>query len=154
MSQLLERTVFHTSRLLEYFSLKELQLQLGAPPNAWPIALLKELLDNALDGCEAAGLTPQIAVTVEPDAVSVRDNGPGWPAETLTRSLDDRVRVSDKGHDVSPTRGQRRREIGASGPADGARLGAVASGSMSGCGGPFFLKQAATPGGHKIALPA
>ena len=83
-----------------------MQLQLGAPPNAWPIALLKELLDNALDGCEAAGLTPQIAVTVEPDAVSVRDNGPGWPAETLTRSLDDRVLVSDKGHDVSPTRGQ------------------------------------------------
>ena len=49
----------------------------AAPKTQWPIALLKELIDNALDACETAGLPPAIEVTVEPDSVSVRDHGPG-----------------------------------------------------------------------------
>jgi DNA topoisomerase VI subunit B len=49
---------------------------------------------------------PTILVTVEPDAFSVQDNGPGLPAEVLARSLDYTVRVSDKAYYVSPTRGQ------------------------------------------------
>jgi DNA topoisomerase VI subunit B len=36
----------------------------------------------------------------------VQDNGPGLPAATLARSLDYLVRVSDKAHYVSPSRGQ------------------------------------------------
>jgi hypothetical protein len=38
--------------------------------------------------------------------VRIRDHGPGLPEATLTRSLDYEVRVSDKAHYVSPTRGQ------------------------------------------------
>jgi DNA topoisomerase VI subunit B len=94
------------SRVLEFFSEKELQLQIGFPVGGWPIALLKELIDNALDACETAGMLPDIEVTLEPDAVSVQDNGPGLPASTLERSLDYLVRVSDKTHYVSPSRGQ------------------------------------------------
>jgi DNA topoisomerase VI subunit B len=45
-------------------------------------------------------------VTVEDDAVCVSDNGAGLPAATIERSLDYSVRVSDKNHYVSPTRGQ------------------------------------------------
>jgi DNA topoisomerase VI subunit B len=104
--QTLERTTFQTSRLLGFFSEKELQLQIGFARAEWPIALLKELIDNALDACETAGVSPEIEVIVEPDTVNVRDNGPGLPTETLTRSLDYLIRVSDKAHYVSPTRGQ------------------------------------------------
>lgn len=106
MSTTLQRTTFETSRLLEFFSEKELQMQIGFARGHWPMALLKELIDNALDACETAGVFPDIEVTVEPDAVSVRDNGPGLPAATLERSLDYTVRVSDKAYYVSPTRGQ------------------------------------------------
>jgi len=102
----LERTTFTTSRLLEFFTEKELTMQIGYEKDHWPIALLKELLDNALDACETAGIAPTITVTVEPDVLTVHDNGPGLPAATLERSLDYLFRVSDKAHYVSPTRGQ------------------------------------------------
>ena len=106
MSATLERVAFTTSRMLEFFTQKELQMQIGREPSSWPIVLLKELIDNALDACEQAGTAPDITVTVEPDLVSVRDNGPGLPLKTLERSLDYMVRVSNKAHYVSPTRGQ------------------------------------------------
>jgi len=102
----LERTAFKTSRLLEFFSEKELQMQIGHPRPAWPIALLKELIDNALDACESAGIPPSIHVTIDAQSITVEDNGPGLPLATLRRSLDYLYRVSDKAHYVSPTRGQ------------------------------------------------
>jgi len=105
-SVVLHRETFQTSRLLEFFSEKELTMQIGHHRDLWPIALLKELVDNALDACETAGVAPEIAVTVEQDAVRVCDNGPGLPTSTLERSLDYAVRVTDKAHYVSPTRGQ------------------------------------------------
>jgi DNA topoisomerase VI subunit B len=67
---------------------------------------LKEVIDNSRDACETAGLLPDIAITLEADALSIRDHGPGLPVETLERSLDYQVRVSDKAHYVSPSRGQ------------------------------------------------
>jgi DNA topoisomerase VI subunit B len=103
---LLERTTFETSRLLEFFSEKELAMQIGFPKEHWPIALLKELIDNPLDAAESAGVWPAIEVTLGPDTLSVRDYGPGLPVATLERSLNYLVRVSDKAHYVSPTRGQ------------------------------------------------
>ena len=53
-----------------------------------------------------AGQLPDITVTVTEDTVRVQDNGPGLLPATLERSLDYLVRVSDKAHYVSPTRGQ------------------------------------------------
>lgn len=101
-----ERTTFQTSRLLEFFSESELQMQIGFSQSGWAIALIKELIDNALDACESADVSPEIEVRVEPNAVSVRDNGPGLPTNVLEKSLDYSIRVSDKSHYVSPTRGQ------------------------------------------------
>jgi DNA topoisomerase VI subunit B len=106
MTATLDRTTFQMSRVLEFFSEKELQMQIGFPVGGWPIALLKELIDNALDACETAGISPDIEVTLEPDAFSVQDNGPGLPTSTLERALDYLIRVSDKAHYVSPSRGQ------------------------------------------------
>ena len=103
---LLERTTFHTSRVVEFFTEQELQRHIGFGKALWALALLKELLDNALDACEAAGVAPELEVIVEADAVTVRDNGPGLPRTTLERSLDYLVRVSNKAYYVSPTRGR------------------------------------------------
>ena len=102
----LKREVFEISRELEFFSEKELQMQIGHARRRWPEALLKELVDNGLDACESAGIAPEITVEVEPGWFSVTDNGPGIPAETIRRSLDFLKRVSDKVHYISPTRGQ------------------------------------------------
>jgi DNA topoisomerase VI subunit B len=102
----LTRTTFETSRLLEFFTEKELQMQIGHAKEYWSIALLKELVDNALDACESADVPPAITVTIEANRLRVRDNGPGLPFATLERSLDYAVRVSDKAFYVSPTRGQ------------------------------------------------
>lgn len=106
MSTTLERTTFTTNRALEFFTEKELQMQIGHGREMWAIALVKELIDNALDACETAGRAPEIVVAADAQAVSVLDNGPGLPLNVLDRSLDYLVRVSDKNHYISPTRGQ------------------------------------------------
>ena len=60
----LSRTTLRTSRRLDFCSRKELIAQTGHGPESWPLVVLKELLDNALDACEDAGVAPEIAVTV------------------------------------------------------------------------------------------
>jgi len=102
----LERTTFQTSRELEFFTEKELTMQIGHDQDLWPITILKELVDNALDACEMAGTAPEIEVTIGDEGFSVQDNGPGLPESTMLRSMDYLVRVSDKAYYVSPTRGQ------------------------------------------------
>ena len=52
----LQRTTFELSRAMEFFSEKELQMQIGHGRAWWPVAVLKELIDNALDACEEAGV--------------------------------------------------------------------------------------------------
>ena len=106
MATFLNRELFETKRQLEYFSDKELSMQLGADPPRWGVTLLKELVDNALDACETAGTPPAISVALTPEGFTVADNGPGMPAALIERSLDYNVRVSDKTYYVSPSRGQ------------------------------------------------
>lgn len=101
----LDRQTFTTSRLLDYFSEKELTLQTGHGPDDWPQVALKELVDNALDAAETAGLSPAITVTVEDGALTVADNGPGLAPEVVERILDFATKTSSKDFYVSPTRG-------------------------------------------------
>src|SRR5512132_3726596 len=79
----LHRTAFQTSRLLDFCSQKELIAQVGHQPAEWPLVILKELLDNALDACEDARLAPVIAVTVDDGGITVQYNGPGLPGSTI-----------------------------------------------------------------------
>ena len=101
----LQRETFRTSRLLDFCSEKELVAQTGHRPAQWPLVVLKELLDNALDACEEAGIEPEVVITVDETGIMVADNGPGLPAETVKGVLDFTVRVSSREAYVSPTRG-------------------------------------------------
>ncbi len=105
MSQDLERTTFVISRQMEYFTIPELTKQIGQPLHLWPIACLKEAIDNSLDACERAKRNPRVGVTIADDSFSIRDNGLGIPERTVRNSLDYLKRVSDNVCRVAPTRG-------------------------------------------------
>ena len=101
----LERTTLTTSRLLDFCSEKELVAQTGHDVEDWPLVVLKELVDNALDACEEAGVAPEIAVTVGSGGIEVADNGPGIPESTIEGVLDFSSRVSSREAYVAPDRG-------------------------------------------------
>jgi DNA topoisomerase VI subunit B len=105
VSDLLTRTAFSTSRLLDFMSEKELTFQCGYGRQDWPLVIGKELIDNALDACEEQGIAPEITVTVTEDSITVADNGVGIPPETVERLLDFSVRVSSREAYVAPDRG-------------------------------------------------
>ncbi len=101
----LTRTTFRTSRLLDFLSEKELTAQTGHARAQWPLVVLKELVDNALDACEEANLVPNISVGVSKTGIAVTDNGPGLATETIKGILDFSVRVSSREAYVAPDRG-------------------------------------------------
>src|SRR3712207_4506917 len=104
----LERTTFETSRAAEYFDAWQLSTLTGVPKDEFASVCLKELVDNALDACETAGVAPAVGVEVERDDGSIRltgsDKGPGIPPELVKKVLDYNIRVSDKAAYRSPTR--------------------------------------------------
>ena len=93
---ILQRETFELSRALEFFSEKELTASIGFSRPDWPVALFKELLDNALDAAESANIAPVIHAELGNDVLVVSDNGPGLPLAVLEKSLNYAVRVSDK----------------------------------------------------------
>jgi DNA topoisomerase VI subunit B len=109
MMHKLERTTFESSRAGEYFDTRELQAQTGQPSSNFATVALKELADNALDACETAGVAPEVSVEVHEKGeliwLTVSDNGPGIPPETLRKVLNFNTRTSDKAAYRSPTRG-------------------------------------------------
>jgi hypothetical protein len=92
---------------MEFCSLRELQNQTGHDVWDWPLVVLKEVLDNALDACEEAGVAPVVKVSVSPKTgtIVIDDNGPGIPEETIHGVCDYTIRVSSREAYVSPSRG-------------------------------------------------
>ena len=107
----LTRVPFTVSRLMEFCSRKELVNQTGHDVHEWPLVVVKEFLDNALDHCEEAGIAPAILIEVQGDKIIVEDNGHGIPAKTIEGVLDYAVRVSKPGSvllaDARPSRATR-----------------------------------------------
>src|SRR5262249_11899560 len=103
--KMLERTTFHTSRVMDFFSRRELVTQTGHPVNEWHLVIVKELVDNSLDACEEAGIAPDVQVTADASGITIQDNGPGLPEETLAGALNFMVRASSREAYVSPCRG-------------------------------------------------
>ncbi|MBV8894161.1 MAG: ATP-binding protein [Acidobacteria bacterium] len=104
----LERVAFKVSRLVEFCSKTELTKQIGHDSDEWPLVILKELIDNALDAAEEKEIAPEIEIMVSTDTgeIIIADNGPGLPFETIKGVLDYTVRVSSREAYVSPSRGQ------------------------------------------------
>jgi DNA topoisomerase VI subunit B len=101
----LSRETFKTSRLLDCCSERELTKQIGHGSDQWPLVILKELVDNAIDAAEEAGIASVIQVEVANGVITIIDNGPGIPAGTVAAVLDFSVRVSSREAYASPTRG-------------------------------------------------
>lgn len=100
MSAVLERTAFELDRTLEFFTESELRQQISYGRDTWRVAILRELIDNALDAAES-----DVDVTVDARGFTVMDHGPGLPAETIVGALNYTIRKSDKAAYISPTRG-------------------------------------------------
>jgi hypothetical protein len=101
----LTRVAFRVSRLMEFCTKRELQNQTGHSAQEWPLVVLKELTDNALDACEEAEIAPVISIAVDPGSIVIEDNGNGIKISTIKSILDYTVRVSSREAYVSPTRG-------------------------------------------------
>jgi DNA topoisomerase VI subunit B len=101
----LTRVPFKVSRLMEFCTRRELENQTAHAVYDWAFVILKELVDNALDDAEEAGIAPVISVAVKGGSITVTDNGSGIPANTVKGVLDYTVRVSSREAYVSPTRG-------------------------------------------------
>jgi DNA topoisomerase VI subunit B len=107
----LERTTFETSRAAEYFYDHELEKLTGQSQHNFATVALKELVDNALDACETAGVAPEVGVdvvagTADDLTLTVTDNGGGIEPDTIGRILNFDTRASDKALYRTPTRGQ------------------------------------------------
>jgi hypothetical protein len=108
--QVLERVTAEIPRTREYFSIRELQTMTGQGQRNFSSVIIKELVDNGIDECEAAGRVPEIEIdwAYNDDgilSISVSDNGRGMDPELVRRILDFNVRVSDKVLYRSPSRG-------------------------------------------------
>ena len=87
LGSVLTRKQFVTSRLADFADPKKLAVQIGHGPSWWPDVILKELVDNALDAAEGAGVAPEIAITVTGASISVSDNGGGMPTKAVKQIL-------------------------------------------------------------------
>jgi len=92
----LQRETFVTSREMDFFSEKELTTQTGHSVSEWPLVIVKELIDNALDACEETDIEPHIEIVVDAAGITVIDNGPGLPEATLEAALDFTLRASNR----------------------------------------------------------
>jgi DNA topoisomerase VI subunit B len=101
----LTRVAFTVSRLMDFCTLCELQNQTGHSIHSWPLVVLKELMDNALDACEEAEVAPAVLIAVEDGSITIQDNGRGIETSTIKSILDYTIRVSSREAYVSPTRG-------------------------------------------------
>jgi hypothetical protein len=102
----LQRETFRTSRHLDYFSKDGLLAQTGHAVEEWPLVIIRECLDNAIDAAEEHDISPTISVVADANSITVTDNGPGIPASTIEGVLDYTVRTSSRQAYVAPDRGK------------------------------------------------
>ena len=101
------RPAFSFRRDLEFVRPSELGKRLGCATHLWARAIVKELVDNALDAVEEAGeARPEIQICINSGWIEVTDNGPGMPAELVARLCDRNLRTSAREAYPTPERGR------------------------------------------------
>jgi DNA topoisomerase VI subunit B len=108
MAAVLQRTTFVTSRLSEFANQRELVAQTGHSVRNWPLVILKECADNALDVCEEKQIAPVLEISVDTAAGEIvfTDNGPGIAPEIVVSILDYTTRTSSREAYITQSRGQ------------------------------------------------
>ena len=101
-----ERKAFSVSRLADFATISELTKQTGQPVENWPLVVVKELADNALDDAEKTGVAPEIEIVVTQSSITLADHGSGIAPATVKTLVDYSFRMSSNAAYVSPTRGQ------------------------------------------------
>lgn len=98
------RETLTRTRESEYFTRDGLRTLTGLEEYKWDYAIVKELLDNALD---AVNDLNEKRVSVYYDGITLRvcDNGPGIPPDALNQVYDFSLYVSNKHNFRTPTRG-------------------------------------------------
>jgi hypothetical protein len=70
--QKLTRVPFMVSRLMEFCTRRELVNQTGHDVFEWPLVLLKELIDNAIDACEGLdGILAEVRANTSQPVIAV-----------------------------------------------------------------------------------
>ena len=104
-----QRTHFSVSTSTDFTTVKGLTSSTGQSSYRFGSVIVKELIDNALDACETAGIAPQITIGYEHDGTfaiwCIADNGNGLSKDTIENILDFSTRTSDKSAYKSPSRG-------------------------------------------------
>jgi DNA topoisomerase VI subunit B len=80
---------FTTSRLGEFNSRRELVAQTGPAVADWPLVVVKEFTDNAIDLGEELGTAPLVNISVDcrRGEIVVADNGHGTVGEVAATEL-------------------------------------------------------------------
>ncbi len=91
--QRLMRVPFTVSRLMEFCTRRELVNQTGHDVLDWPMVVIKEAVDNALDAAEEAEIAPVVSIAVKGRSIIIKDNGPGY-AHTTLGDWGSRVQIS------------------------------------------------------------
>ena len=90
----------------DWFDLRQLPGLTGRSASDFDRVLLKELLDNGVDGAEEACRAPVMDVEVRGGFLAVRDNGGGMNLEALEAAVNLRSRASTKEYRRAVSRGQ------------------------------------------------
>ena len=90
----------------DYRDPEKLTQMFGANRWEWPLAVLKEVVDDLLDAADEAGIPPVIRVTWASNKFTIASNAPDLPFETLQAILDYRNRASTRAWRVEPSRGR------------------------------------------------
>lgn len=105
----LERVHIERSRIMEYLNVNDLRAMTGLSPDDFHKAIIKELVDNALDACEERSVTPEISVKAHRENgqyhYKTTDNGGGMTEEVIRKILNFETRTSSKEAYRAPTRG-------------------------------------------------
>ena len=105
----MKREVFSITTSEAYTSVGGLLAQTGQDRKHWRHVALKELIDNALDAAESAGIAPAVLVEITESptglTLAVTDNGSGIPADVVARLADFTAFISDKAAYRAPLRG-------------------------------------------------